>query len=66
MPGAGRPAFTALNTAFFDDGALSACEKGAVIEAPIHLVFVGDRRLGRPTASIPRVLVLAGEHSEAG
>jgi Fe-S cluster assembly protein SufD len=56
-------AFTALNTAFFEDGALVRVAKGAVIEAPINLVFVSTGA-SRPNASFPRVLILAGEHSE--
>src|SRR5919204_648876 len=32
--------FTALNTAFFQDGALLVVPRGKVVEEPVHLVFV--------------------------
>ena len=57
-------AFTALNTALFEDAAVIRLDKGAVIERPINLVFVST---GGPTpaVSFPRILILAGEHSQA-
>ena len=57
-------AFIALNTAFVDDGALIHVPEGAVLEVPVHLLFIstgGDE----PTVSYPRVLVVAGEGSRA-
>jgi len=57
-------AFTALNTAFLTDGAVVWVPAGAVAEAPIHLLFVsapGDA----PAVSHPRVLIVAGEHSQS-
>jgi Fe-S cluster assembly protein SufD len=57
-------AFTALNTALFEDAAVIRIEKGAVIEKPVNVVFVstgGDT----PAVSFPRILILAGEHSQA-
>ncbi len=56
-------AFTALNTAFFDDGALVTLARGAAIESPVNLVFASTDGAG-PTASFPRVLIVAGEQSE--
>ena len=56
--------FTALNTAFIEDGAVVRIAKGAVIERPVHLLFYSSVS-GAPSASHPRVLVVAGEHSEA-
>jgi Fe-S cluster assembly protein SufD len=56
-------AFTALNTALFADGALVAVARGAVIEAPVNLVFVSTDGAG-PTVSVPRVLIAAGEQSQ--
>ncbi|MFB3776124.1 MAG: Fe-S cluster assembly protein SufD [Bryobacteraceae bacterium] len=57
-------AFVAMNTAFSEDGAFVEIARNAVVEQPIHLVFLaapGDR----PTASHPRTLVLAGRGSQA-
>jgi Fe-S cluster assembly protein SufD len=57
-------ALTALNTALFEDGAVVAIPRGVVIEAPINLVFVSTGT-PKPTASYPRVLIVAGEQSQA-
>jgi Fe-S cluster assembly protein SufD len=57
-------AFTALNTALFEDAAVIRLDTGAVIEKPINIVFVstgGDT----PAVSFPRILILAGENSQA-
>jgi Fe-S cluster assembly protein SufD len=53
--------FTALNTAFIGDGAFIELATDAVLERPIHLLFVsdGDR------VSHPRNLIVAGRHSRA-
>lgn len=51
-------ALCALNTAFFEDGAVVEVDAGAIIEEPIHLAF-GDGPAGRH----PRVLVLARRNS---
>jgi Fe-S cluster assembly protein SufD len=59
----GNP-FASLNTALFRDGALVHLARGAVAERPIQLLFLGSGR-ARPTAAFPRVLVVAGEGSEA-
>jgi Fe-S cluster assembly protein SufD len=55
-------AFTALNTAFAQDGALLEIAAGAVVETPIHLVFV-SRSEGKLVC--PRVVVVARENSRA-
>ena len=54
-------AFTALNTAFINDGAYIELQKNIVVDKPIHLVFVsrGDG------VAHPRNLVVAGRHSRA-
>jgi Fe-S cluster assembly protein SufD len=57
-------AFTALNTALFEDGAVVSIPRGVVLEAPINLVFVSTGS-PEPTASFPRVLLVAGEDSQA-
>jgi Fe-S cluster assembly protein SufD len=56
-----RHTFTALNTAFIADGAFIELSKDAVVEKPIHLVFVS----GGDGASHPRNLIVAGRHSRA-
>jgi Fe-S cluster assembly protein SufD len=57
-------AFTALNTAFFEDGVFIEIAKGAVLAEPIELVFDVAGADG-PEVSYPRVLVVAGENSQA-
>ncbi|MBV9852864.1 MAG: Fe-S cluster assembly protein SufD [Armatimonadetes bacterium] len=57
-------AFVALNTAALDDGAFVFLPRNAVIEEPIHLLFVSTATAG-PTVSHPRTLILAGENSQA-
>ena len=59
-----RNAFTALNTAFFEDGVFVRIPKGAILEEPISLVFLSDPN-GQPTVSHPRVLVVAEPNSQA-
>lgn len=57
-------AFSALNTAFIEDGAFLHVPKHVVSKEPIHLLFVTT-----PTADAivthPRILVLAEENSQA-
>jgi len=55
-------AFTALNTAFINDGAFVYIPKGVVLSAPVHLLFVSDGTQAE-TATFPRVLVVAEENS---
>ncbi len=60
----GENAFTALNTAFFQDGAFVLLPPGAVLPEPIHLLFISlNGETG--TASHPRNLVIAQKHSQA-
>jgi Fe-S cluster assembly protein SufD len=57
-------AFVALNTANFEDGACIEIPKGAVVEEPIHLVFLATG--GEvPVISHPRSLVVIGPDSQA-
>lgn len=56
-------AFTALNTAFLQDGAVIEVDGGVVFEPPIHLIFVSSSA-GAPVLSSPRVLLVAGDDSE--
>jgi Fe-S cluster assembly protein SufD len=57
-------AFVALNTAYVNDGAFVHIPRGAVVEQPIHLLFVstaGDQ----PTVSHPRNLIVIEEAAQA-
>jgi Fe-S cluster assembly protein SufD len=56
--------FVAWNTANFDDGLLIRIAKGAVIEEPINLLIQSSTN-GHATAAHPRILVLAGDDSQA-
>jgi Fe-S cluster assembly protein SufD len=55
-------AFTALNTAFVNDGALVMLARGTAAECPVHLLFVATQK---ETANYPRCLVVAGAGSKA-
>lgn len=59
-----RDPFSALNTAFIEDGAFIHIEKGVVLEAPIHLLFVSTSESG-PTMTHPRNLIVAEAESQA-
>ena len=54
--------FTALNTGFMQDGAFVYVPDGAVIDDPIHLMFVAAGDDGS-FVSTPRNLILAGRNS---
>ncbi len=59
-----REPFTALNTAFFEDGALIHISRGAVAKEPLHVLFVwssGDRARVRH----PRCLIVGEIESQA-
>jgi len=56
-------AFTALSTAFFQDGAFLSFPDGIVLEDPIHLLFVSTKLSG-PTALHPRNLILIGKNCQ--
>ena len=53
--------FTALNTAFINNGAFIELAPDAIFEQPIHLVFIS----GGEGVSHPRNLIVAGRHSRA-
>ncbi len=59
-----RDPFSALNTAFMEDGAFIHIEKGVVLEEPIHLLFISTGESG-PTMTHPRNLIVAEEESQA-
>ena len=59
-----RDPFSALNTAFIEDGAYVHVPKSVVLEGPVHLLFIS---LGHdtPAVSHPRNLIVAEENSQA-
>jgi Fe-S cluster assembly protein SufD len=58
-----RDAFCALNTAFLEDGAYVHVRRGAVVEGPIHLLFVSTSN-GAPLMSHPRNLLVFEDQSQ--
>ena len=54
--------FTALNTAFFQDGAFVHVPAGKLVETPIHLLFISTSGESG-AASHPRNLILVGKGS---
>ncbi len=59
-----RAAFSALNTALFEDAAIVFVAPGVVLEAPINIVFASTTQ-STPAVSFPRVLIVAGENSQS-
>jgi Fe-S cluster assembly protein SufD len=59
-----RDAFSALNSAFFDDGAYVHLPKDLVLESPIHLLFISTAH-DLPMVHHPRNLLVASENSQA-
>jgi Fe-S cluster assembly protein SufD len=59
-----RDAFAALNTAFLEEGAVVRIGRGAIIEAPISLLFLSTAA-NRPAMTHPRNLIVAGQGSQA-
>ncbi len=55
--------FVALNTAFMHDGALVHIPDGAIVEDPIHLLFISTGK--QEVVSNPRALVVTGKDSSA-
>ena len=56
--------FAALNAAAFTDGAIVVLPRDAVLERPLHLLFLATGA-DAPWASLPRTLLVAGENSAA-
>ncbi len=56
--------FAALNTAFFADGAFVRIGRNAVLDRPIHILFLSSFH-GEPYVTHPRVLVVAEEGARA-
>ena len=59
-----RNGFTALNTAFINQGAFVYIPKGVTVDVPLHLLFISDPTEPNKLSS-PRVLVVAEENSNA-
>jgi Fe-S cluster assembly protein SufD len=59
-----RHAFTALNTALFQDGVLLWLASGVAVDRPIQLLMVTTAD-EEPTANFPRIAILAGQSSSA-
>jgi Fe-S cluster assembly protein SufD len=59
-----RDPFTALNTAFMEDGAFVHIRRGTILPEPIHLLYVSTRTAA-PVITHPRNLIVAGEDSQA-
>ena len=59
--------FSALNAAFLHEGAVIVLPDGAIVEDPIHLVFLSNPAWtsAGPFVAHPRTLVVAGRHSQA-
>ena len=57
-------AFTALNTAFMEDGAFVHIRRGTVLQEPIHLLYLSTKTAA-PVITHPRNLIVAGEDSQA-
>lgn len=60
-----RDAFAALNTAYLYDGVFLEIAKNAVIEKPVHLIFLSVAHDPEPVAAHPRIVIAAGENSES-
>jgi Fe-S cluster assembly protein SufD len=60
----GRDPFCALNTAFAADGAFVHVGRGAVLEEPIHLLFVSTSS-GAPAMTHPRNLIVVEDQGQA-
>ena len=56
--------FTALNSAFVQDGAVVTIAKEFEVDRPIHVLFVSDANLAK-TQSNPRTLIIAERQSKA-
>ncbi|MDN6296520.1 MAG: Fe-S cluster assembly protein SufD [Halomonas sp.] len=65
LTGVDFPAFSALNTAFMEEGAVVRLAAGCVVEKPIVLQFLSRVNVDKPTMCHPRILVEAGSRSEA-
>lgn len=58
-----KEAFSALNTAFLEDGAFVHIPRGAVLREPVHLLYVAVPN-GAPTVVHPRNLILIEDEGQ--
>ena len=56
--------FAALNTAFVQDGAFVHLPDGAIVDTPIHIIFVSGAD-GSTVMAHPRTLIVAGANAQA-
>jgi Fe-S cluster assembly protein SufD len=61
---AAKNAFTALNTALIKDGAVILLPDDAVLDKPVHLMFLSTRQ-DPACASLPRNLIVLGRNAAA-
>src|SRR5690606_37906051 len=59
-----QDAFTALNTAYLHDGVLIETGANAVIDKPLHLIFLSVAHAPDAVAAHPRIVINAGVNSE--
>jgi Fe-S cluster assembly protein SufD len=59
-----KEAFTALNTAFFEDGAFISIPRGLALQEPIYLLYLNTGG-SSPQIANPRNLIVAGGNSQA-
>jgi len=57
-------AFTALNTAFIEDGAFVHLPRGTVLQEPVYLLYLSTATAS-PAINHPRNLILMGDESQA-
>jgi Fe-S cluster assembly protein SufD len=62
LPGLEQHPFAALNSAFWEDGALIHLPRGAVLDQPIHIIF---HTTGSDMAVYPRLLLTLGDGAQA-
>ncbi len=58
-------AFTGLNTAFVEDGAVVQLAADTILSEPLHLLFIATADAEQPRASFPRVSIDVGENAHA-
>lgn len=59
-----KEAFTALNTAFIQDGGFVYIPRGTRLKEPVHLLYITEKR-DHPTMTNPRNLIVVGDNCEA-
>lgn len=59
-----RDAFSALNTAFFEDGGYVHVRRGVVAETPIYLLFISSET-DQPLMTHPRNLIVVEDEAQA-